>query len=125
MYDIARGFLRWFLHEDGWIWVMLFWGTICGVTAACRDAVAGAWHAVVHGRHDRQLALLKEQRKLEEARARARELPVAEDDPKPGRCVHRRVVPVIAAGDDAPCAWLCKSCDTELPADWAVRQEDL
>jgi hypothetical protein len=42
---------------------------------------------------------------------------------KPGPCVHRNVTPVVS--DDHVVAWLCKTCDTELAADWAVRQEDL
>jgi len=41
----------------------------------------------------------------------------------PGPCVHRHVIPVIS--DEKVVAWLCRSCDQKLPADWAVREEDL
>ena len=75
---------------------------------------------------------LKEKRKHELAMkkmdlelARAKQLPDVTEpgEPKPGECVHRRITPVIA-GDEVV-AWLCKGCDTQLPATWAVRKEDL
>jgi hypothetical protein len=44
--------------------------------------------------------------------------------PKPGPCVHRNVVAIIPANEDAPVGWLCR-CGEQLPADWAVRKEDL
>jgi hypothetical protein len=44
--------------------------------------------------------------------------------PKPGPCVHRNVTSVVSKADEVV-AWLCKSCDAKLPADWSVREEDL
>ena len=55
--------------------------------------------------------------------AAAPALPAEQEEKLPGPCVHRRVVPVIS--DEEVVAWLCRSCDKKLPADWAVREEDL
>jgi len=62
---------------------------------------------------------LNAQAALERARAVADKA-----TPKPGPCAHRNVVPVISKTDELV-AWLCRSCDTKLAADWAVREEDL
>ena len=43
--------------------------------------------------------------------------------PKPGLCVHRNVVQVMSGEEIV--AWLCRTCDAKLPAEWAVREEDL
>jgi len=43
----------------------------------------------------------------------------------PGRCVHRQVSAIVPSGEEAVVGWLCRSCGTQLPADWAVREEDL
>ena len=59
---------------------------------------------------------------LEIARARSgTALPAAV---KPGPCVHRNVAAVVSAADEVV-AWLCRTCDEKLPANWAVREEDL
>lgn len=44
----------------------------------------------------------------------------------PGPCEHLHVTPVVDAADDVV-AWLCKNptCEAQLPANWAVRQQDL
>jgi hypothetical protein len=70
-------------------------------------------------------------RRVKLARAKARaaaesraSLEAFTHDPRPGPCVHRQVTPVIDH-DDTVVAWLCRSCDTQLPATWAVRKNDL
>ena len=71
-------------------------------------------------RHKRRLELRRVD--LQIAQAKAGGVP-SSLRPKPGPCVHRSVRPVISA-DDELVGWLC-ACDTQLPADWAVREEDL
>ncbi len=118
--------VRWLFHDWNWVWIWVFWGVIASFFEGVRDFLVDTWRLLVHGRQEREIALMKEKRKL--ARAEA-DLAAAQGQPaalpKPGPCVHRRVVPVIAAGEDAPSAWLCRNCEEQLPADWAVREEDL
>ena len=71
-------------------------------------------------KHKRQMDLKRME--LEIAQTKAGVVPSLL--PKPGPCVHRHVTPVISAAEELV-GWLCKTCDTRLPADWAVREEDL
>lgn len=94
--------------------------------------------AVFQTRHERRLERLSLQLEIEQRRHPAahgdRSIAVGGDvsgivstgngQPVPGRCVHRRVKRVRDA-EDVLVAWLCTGCDTQLPADWAVRAEDL
>lgn len=98
-----------------WWWVLLiFGGAITAFLEGVRDFVLSPFIMIGEARH---------QHKLELARARAgTQLP---SPVRPGPCVHRNVVPVIAASEDRVSGWLCRSCDAQLPADWAVREEDL
>ena len=83
-------------------------------------SAASEWcRRALHTHHKRRVALAK-------AKAKAVSQPAvpATAEKQPGPCVHRKVTPVIG-GDDEVVAWLCKSCDTQLPYDWAVRAEDL
>lgn len=104
-----------------WLWIPLF-----GIIGWIGDQVYNA----VNSRREYRLRLAKEMRKAAQAQARAA-MPAAPADarsrPKPGPCVHRNVVPVIPLSDSGstPVAWLCNSCGTRLPADWAVLEEDL
>ena len=106
-----------------WWWVLLLFGGailewIGGVLSAIYEALAGLGTA----RHRRRIELLKAQAKLEKARYTP-SIQLA----KPGPCVHRNVVPVISSDgiNGSVTSWLCKTCDTQLPHDWAIRQEDL
>jgi hypothetical protein len=106
--------LNWLLHH----WYVFFWLSIFGFFEGVRDFFVGIAESVA------ALGDRRHERRLELARAAARELPEPAARPKPGRCVHRNVKQVRAA-DDELVGWLCASCDTQLPADWAVVQEDL
>lgn len=99
-------------------WWLIFWLAIFGVFDWARDFVLGLVRAVAgtgERRHERRMEEL-------ELRARAAESSPAAL-PKPGRCVHRQVRAVVSV-DDQVKAWLCR-CGKQLPADWAVREEDL
>ena len=109
--------LNWCLDH----WYVFFWLAIFGVFEGVRDFFIGIFEAIA-GIGER-----RHQRRIEELRAQAPTLPagpVPAAPKTPGPCVHRNVTPVIAA-DDSLVGWLCRSCETRLPADWAVREEDL
>jgi len=108
--------LDWSLNH----WYVLLWLSVFGVFEGVRDFFLAAFE-VIAGAGER-----RHQRRIEEIRAAAPVVTVPDRAlaRKPGHCVHRNVSPVIAA-DESVAAWLCRSCDAQLPADWAVRQEDL
>jgi hypothetical protein len=113
--------LEWSLHH----WYLFFFLSALGVFEAIRDFFIGIAQAV-GGIGDR-----RHERRMEELRLQVPTLPPGYVLPsaaltppkKPGPCVHRNVIPVVAAEEVV--AWLCRTCDTRLPADWAVREEDL
>lgn len=115
--------LNWFLHH----WFFIFFLAWLGFFDGVRDFAVGVVEALagIGGRrHKRAMAL--EEARLKAARAEGAAALArlsGQALPKPGECVHRRVTPVVA--DEEVVAWLCKNCDTSLPATWAVRQEDL
>lgn len=106
----------WLAHNWGWV---IFWVWVLGGFSW----VADHYRHALATHHKRKVALAKARAKA----ASAPHPPVTASGviKAPGPCVHRNVIPVIAAGEDEPVAWLCRSCRTQLPADWAVRQEDL
>jgi hypothetical protein len=113
--------LNWSLDH----WFVFFWLAVFGVFEGVRDFFLGIFEAVA-GIGER-----RHERRLEELRLQVPTLPPGYVPPsaalaipkKPGPCVHRNVKPVISA-DDELVGWLC-ACDAQLPADWAVREEDL
>ncbi|HEV2450747.1 MAG TPA: hypothetical protein VGS62_02330 [Streptosporangiaceae bacterium] len=107
--------LNWSLDH----WYVFFWLAILGVFEGVRDFFLGIFAAIV------AIGERRHERRIEEIRAAAPAPPVLSSSlPKPGPCVHRNVTAVISGGDEVV-GWLCRSCDTQLPADWAVREEDL
>lgn len=108
--------LNWSLEH----WYVWFWLAVFGVFEGVRDFFLSIFQAI-GGIGER-----KHQRRIEEIRAGAPVVTVPSSSlpVKPGPCVHRNVTAVVGA-DDAVKAWLCRSCDTQLPPDWAVREEDL
>lgn len=72
----------------------------------------------------RKHELTIKQMELQAAQAKSAALPaVAQKDP--GQCKHRQVVSIRRKPDDELVGWLCRSCDRQLPPDWAVDEEDL
>lgn len=103
--------LNWCLNH--W-WLFLFL-SVLGVFEAVGEFFTGIIASAIalsDRRHRRQLEI-----------ARALSSAPAPRRPKPGRCVHRQVKQV-RSGDELV-AWLCTSCDRQLPADWAVSADDL
>lgn len=102
-----------------WWLLLIFGGTILEFAAETFDVGLSALRkrAKARRRHQVQMKRLE----LQIARANA---PVTAGATMPGRCVHRNVRAVVGTDDEVK-AWLCRSCDTQLPADWAVREEDL
>lgn len=94
-----------------WLLVLIIGNAIIG---SCAEAL----------RRGRKQRLKLRKLDLRIAQANAARLPQPTDYKQPGRCVHRNVVQVMSP-DDQLVAWLCRTCTTQLPADWAVRAEDL
>jgi hypothetical protein len=105
-----------FVGDNIW-WVFIFGGGIFGWIGERFDAMRR------RGQRKRRHQIALKRLDLQIAQAKAQSLPLPAADVKPGKCVHRNVTQVMS--DDKVVAWLCKSCDAQLPADWAVRKEDL
>ena len=91
-----------------------------GVFEGIRDFFVDAWKEVTGTRHKRRMRELRAKERVARATARAGTAAL----PKPGPCVHRDVAAVVSKADEVV-AWLCRTCKSQLPADWAVREEDL
>lgn len=119
----SDGGTDWVALLVGYWWVILiFGGAILGWIGETLDCGLTALRRRAKVKHKRKLELAKLQLQI----AQAHGAPVAEVSavPKPGPCVHRRVRQVRDRGDELV-GWLCAGCDAQLPADWAVAQEDL
>ena len=103
-----------------WWLILLFGGAALEWIGETFDVGLSALYRRAELKHQRQMDLKRVELEILQAKSGA----VPSSLPKPGPCVHRKVVPVVAA-DETVTAWLCKSCDGQLPADWAVREEDL
>ena len=101
-------------------WFLIFILSALGVFEGVRDFFVGVYKEVTGTRHKRRMKELRAQERIARATRQA-EVAVL---PVPGPCVHRDVAAVISKADEVV-AWLCKTCKTQLPADWAVREEDL
>jgi hypothetical protein len=105
-------------------WFLLFLLSAFGVFEGVRDFFTGIAQAVSlagERRHKRRMKELRLRARIAEGAVLPRP---AGQGSAPGPCVHRNVVPVVSAAEEVV-AWLCRSCETRLPADWAVREEDL
>jgi hypothetical protein len=103
---------------DHWFLIFILWGL--GLFEGVRDFFVDTWKAVTGTRHKRRMKELRAQERI----ARAGRQPEVAGLPAPGPCVHRNVAAVVSRADKVV-AWLCRTCDAKLPADWAVREEDL
>lgn len=105
--------LNWLLVH----WWVFFWLAVFGVFRGARDFFVSVAKALGSG------PATQHQRELERIRAQGL-VPPPGAVPVPGRCVHRRVKQIRDVHDELV-GWLCTSCDTQLPADWAIAKEDL
>ena len=103
-------------------WFLIFILSMLGVFEGVRDFFVGAWQEITGTRHKRRMKELRARERI--ARASAKAGVAALPKSKPGPCVHRNVVPVVSKAEEVV-AWLCRTCETRLPAEWAVREEDL
>ena len=110
-----------------WWWLaLIFGGSICA-------GIYEALETAMHRHHKRKLALAKERAKLARAVAEVEahraglSLPYAPPAAiGAGPCKHRsNVVAVFDETSGERLAWLCKTCDTQLPPTYAVGPEDL
>jgi hypothetical protein len=108
--------LNWALTH--WYW--FFWLAVFGVFEDVRNFFVKTWKEVTGTRHKRRMRELRAQERI----ARATQHAGSAALPPPGPCVHRNVAAVVSKADEVV-AWLCRTCKTQLPADWAVREEDL
>lgn len=102
-------------------WVfLLFGGGILEWIAETFDVGVTALQRRAKRRHKERLQL----RRLELEIAQAKAGVSTALAPVPGPCRHRKAVPVRSEEGDIV-AWLCRSCDTQLPADFSIYEEDL
>lgn len=104
--------------------LLLFGGAIFGF---CSDVFHGATEALRRrstSRHQRRLELRKLDLKIAKARAKEAALAGSLAAPAPGQCRHRKAVPVRDI-EGAVVAWLCRSCEAQLPPDFSIYVEDL
>lgn len=111
-------FLDWL--GANWLLILVLWWLFGGgVTVAARR--------YVKGRRKHKLAVRELELKIARERNGVPALTRKEEKtlPKPGPCVHRNVKAVVSAfPEEKVVGWLCE-CSEQLPANWAVRQEDL
>lgn len=121
MSDAARGGTDWLTIAISYWWVwLLIGGGILDWIAETFDIGVAALHRRSKLRHKRKLELKKVELRIAQARAGRMEAPT----PAPGLCRHRKAVPV-RDGEGDVVAWLCRSCDTQLPKEFSVYTEDL
>lgn len=104
--------------------VILFWvfGGFTYVGTHYRGAKK-SWRKWTAARRDHKLAMRRVE--LEIAQAKAERIsPPAASATAPGLCRHRKAVPVRTTEGDVV-AWLCTSCDTKLPREFSIYEEDL
>src|SRR6185437_12831552 len=109
-----------------WWWaILLFGGSAVEFVAELFGGGLAALRRSSKRRYKRRLEMKRLELAIAQAQGRpAILLPPAAPAKTPGPCVHRHVTAVVAA-DDSLVGWLCKSCDQQLPPDWAIREEDL
>src|ERR1700733_11044786 len=114
---------EWLSGLLGYWWLaLLFGGAALEWLGETFDVGLTALYRRAELRHRRQMDLKRVE--LEILQARSWAASASPPPSKPGPCVHRNVVQVRDHSDELV-GWLCRGCDTQLPADWAVRQEDL
>lgn len=84
----------------------------------------GRWNQRrVRARREHQVRMAEMRARVAEAR-RPATVNMLAPEPAPGRCRHRHCVSVRDRVSDEVIGWLCRDCDTQLPADWSVYPEE-
>lgn len=106
-------------------WWVLFFLSAFGFFDGVRNFLAGIIATVAalgERRHERRLEIERTRSAAHLTAAPA----VIADQPLPAApCRHRNVVSVRSTADDSVVAWLCRGCDSKLPANFSVYEEDL
>jgi hypothetical protein len=105
-------------------WVfLLFGGAILEWIGETFDVGLSALHRRSKLKHKRKLAALRLELQIAQAKAGTQTPALAGALPA-APCRHRNVAGVRDRADNVV-AWLCKGCETQLPADFSVYEEDL
>lgn len=112
--------LTWVGHHWGLLFLLWFLGVFSGVRNFILDTLS-----VITG-HPRPVRELEWDDDDDDDDDEEDEQPTPQPavTKRPGPCVHRNVSPIVSVTDEVV-GWLCKTCTKRLPADWAVREEDL
>jgi hypothetical protein len=105
-----------------WWLLFLFGGAILEFVGDVFSATAKALSRRRRTRHKHRLELKRLELEIARATVHAGETPAPA--PIPGQCRHRTAVPVRDS-DGHVLAWLCRACDSQLPADFSIYVEDL
>ncbi len=117
----------WWLAALSWWFSAFFGGSILEWITESFGVGLAALRRSVWDRHERKLELNERElqlKRLELLIAQASAAGVAVAAPAPGLCRHRKALPV-RSGDGDVVAWLCQSCDTQLPPEFSIYAEDL
>jgi hypothetical protein len=120
--------------DDFWNVVALLivaWWWLAPIALGILAAIYEFTHEILKTHHRRKLAIERQRAKAARAEAEAhqalmglRYIPPAAIEPGP--CKHRSDVrPVFEAATGKRVAWYCTTCETQLPATYAVSPEDL
>jgi hypothetical protein len=103
--------------ENYWWLALIFGSAVAGWVSDSLESARRALSNAARRHHKRRLARLRLELKV--ARAGA-----VTSAPAPGECRHRNITSVRDR-QDTIVAWLCRSCDTQLPATWSTCEDDL
>jgi hypothetical protein len=107
---------------SNWWWaILIFGGSALEFIGASFGCGASALRKASKRRYKRTLELKRLELRIAQAKAGPA---VTGTAPDPGLCRHRKAVPVRDS-DGNVVSWLCRSCETQLPPEFSIYEEDL